>query len=88
MISSCQIDGWNKIKSGNNSKRPASIVKINTHLDKSVKCEKFCAGPTIDKPGPMLFIVAMTEVMLVAKSFSSKAMIKVAKMKIDAKVMK
>lgn len=87
-ISSCQIDGWNMIKSGNNSNRPASISKINTHLDKSVKCAKFCVGPTMDKPGPMLFIVAITEVKLVTKSFSSNATIRIEKIKSAAKVIK
>ena len=87
-ISSCQIDGWNMIKSGNNSNRPASILKINTHFDKSVKCAKFCVGPTRDNPGPILFMVAITEVKFVTKSFSSNAMIKIERMNIAANVRK
>lgn len=87
-ISSCQMDGWNKIKRGKSSKRPANILNINTHFDKSVKCAKFCVGPTIANPGPILFIVAITEVKFVTKSFSSNAMIKIERMNIAANVRK
>lgn len=52
---------------GNSSKRPASISNIRTYFEKLEKTEKFCVGPTISKPGPMLFSVAATAVKLVVK---------------------
>ena len=42
----------------------------------------------MESPGPMLFIVAITDVKFVTKSFSSKAMIKIERTKIAAKVIK
>lgn len=56
---------------GNSSKRPASISNIRTYLEKLEKMEKFCVGPTISKPGPILFNVAATAVKLVVKLNSS-----------------
>ena len=64
--------GTNKSSIGNNSKRPANISNINTYFEKGEKCAKFCVGPTISRPGPMLFIVAATAVKFVIKSFSYK----------------
>ena len=36
-------------------------------MEKGEKMEKFCVGPTISKPGPMLFNVAATAVKFVVK---------------------
>ena len=47
---------------GNSSRRPASISKISTHLLKSVMCAKDAVGPTRERPGPMLLMVAATAV--------------------------
>lgn len=77
MRHSCQIDGWNMMRRGKSSKRPANMSKIKIHFDKSVKCPKFWVGPTIDSPGPILFIVAITEVKFVTKSFSSREITKI-----------
>ena len=63
--------GWNNISIGNNSRRPASISKIITYFDSIEKCPKFCVGPAIASPGPMLFIVAATDVNVVTKSLFS-----------------
>ena len=74
VISSCQMAGWKVIRSGKSSKRPASMSKMKTHLDRSVKCPKFWVGPTRERPGPMLFMVVVTAVKFVIKSFSSREM--------------
>ena len=67
-----QVAGANKTSIGNTSKRPASISKIYTSFEKSLNPANEPAGPTAPSPGPMLFIVATTEVKFVVKSKPSK----------------
>ena len=69
---SFQIAGWNKIRSGYNSNRPASISKISIHFENREKIPKFWVGPTSSNPGPMLLMVAATAVKFVIKSFPLK----------------
>ncbi len=57
---------------GNSSRRPANISNISTYLLKFEKKPKFLVGPTIDRPGPMLLMVAATAVKLVVISLPSK----------------
>ena len=60
--------GWNRIRRGKSSSRPASMSNIRTYFEKWLKNEKFDVGPTRFKPGPMLFMVARTAEKFVAKS--------------------
>ena len=57
---------------GKISSLPTSISKIKTSFDTFEKPWKVPAGPTTDKPGPTLFIVADTAVKLVVKSKPSR----------------
>ena len=50
------------MSSGNSSRRPANISNIRTYFEKLLKKPKFPVGPTSERPGPMLLIVAATEV--------------------------
>lgn len=59
------------MSNGKSSSLPANISIINTYLEKIEKCAKFCVGPTSERPGPMLLIVAATEVKFVVKSLFS-----------------
>ena len=59
---------------GNSSRRPASISKISTIFDSGDINPKFAVGPTSSSPGPMLFIVATTDVNVVIRSFPSRLM--------------
>ena len=56
------------------------MSKISTILESGEKIEKFCAGPTRFKPGPMLFRHETTAVKFVVKSNSSRLMISVESM--------
>ena len=56
------VSGMNSTSMGKISRRPASISKISTSFAGSAKQPKFCIGPAISKPGPMLFRVAATAV--------------------------
>ena len=60
--------GWNSISIGNNSSLPASMSNISTHLQGVLKNWKFSVGPTRSRPGPILLIVAATDVNVVTKS--------------------
>jgi len=51
-----------------NSRRPASMLPQSTSLAPSLRWAKFCAGPTLARPGPAPLIVAMTAVTLVIRS--------------------
>ena len=57
---------------GNNSSLPASILKVRASFDRGEKNAKFDVGPTPSRPGPTLFIVAVTAVKLVVKLCPSK----------------
>ena len=83
---SFQIAGWNKISNGNNSSLPASISKIITSLEKSLKNPKLQSGPTILSPGPILLIVAAIAVKFVTRSWPSNemAMTEATKIKLKA----
>ena len=70
----------NRIMSGKSSSLPASMSKISTTLESGEKIEKFCAGPTRFKPGPMLFRHETTAVKFVVKSNSSRLKISVDSM--------
>jgi len=61
---------------GNNSRRPASILNMKVHLLNTLKPLKFEEGPTPERPGPILFMVASEAVKLVVKSLFSKEIIK------------
>ena len=61
------VPGISKTIIGNNSKRPANMLNIKTNFENGEKMEKFCVGPTISNPGPMLFNVATTAVKFVVK---------------------
>ena len=65
---SFQIVGWKSISIGNSSRRPANISKISTIFEKFEKNAKFPVGPTRLIPGPILLIVAITDVNIVEKS--------------------
>ena len=56
---------------GKSSSLPISMSKIKTHLEKSVKKEKFAVGPTIERPGPTLLNVVATAVNEVVRSCPS-----------------
>ena len=56
------------MSSGNSSRRPASISNIRIYLEKVLKNAKLHVGPTMFNPGPMLLIVAATEVNVVVRS--------------------
>ena len=60
------------IRIGKISSLPSSIAKDNANLEKSLKAEKFEAGPTIESPGPILFIHATIEESVVSMLCSSK----------------
>ena len=61
---------------GKISNRPASMSKINTHLERQEKELKFPIGPTISRPGPILFNVAVTAVKFVIRSKLSREIIR------------
>ena len=65
------------MSSGNSSNRPASMSNIRTYFDILLKNPKFCTGPTWERPGPILFIVAATAVKFVEKSYPSMDTIRV-----------
>ena len=73
----------NNSSSGNSSRRPASMSKIRTSLEKSENMEKFPLGPTRERPGPMLLSVAATAEKLVIRSklFSAISNMEKAKIK-------
>ena len=50
---------------GKISRRPASISKLRTSLDRVLKALKLQVGPTASRPGPMLLKQASTAVKLV-----------------------
>ena len=55
-----QVDGVSRIRTGQSSRRPASMQKDRTILDRFDREAKLPVGPTRSKPGPMLFKVAAT----------------------------
>ena len=63
-----QVLGISSISIGKSSSLPNSISKVNTIFDIGEKIEKFPEGPISPSPGPILFTVAMTEVMVVEVS--------------------
>ena len=48
------------------------MSNMSTYLVNGLNMEKFAAGPTIPKPGPILLMVAATAVKVVTRSVSSK----------------
>jgi hypothetical protein len=66
------VAGANNTSIGKISNLPASISKIYTSLEKSLKNENEPAGPTSESPGPILFNVAKTDVKLVVISYPSR----------------
>ena len=66
-----QILGLNSKSMGKSSSLPISISNERTIFEKLPKNPKFCEGPTIESPGPMLLIVAATEVNTVVVSWFS-----------------
>ena len=57
---------------GISSSLPAIISKISTSFEGIEKKAKFSVGPTSERPGPILLIVAATAVKLVTASLQSK----------------
>lgn len=70
-----QVEGANIISTGKSSSLPAIISKMNTHFDKIENVEKPPVGPTSPRPGPILLIVAATDVKVVTRSLFSRQMI-------------
>ena len=87
-MDSFQIAGWNRISRGKSSRRPASISNISTHFEKMEKCAKFWVGPTISRPGPILFNVAITAVKFVTSPLFSKEINRIDVVNISMNVMK
>ena len=77
-----QVEGYNRISSGNNSKRPASISNIQTYFDKVESPSKLQVGPTKDKPGPIFPIAEATAVKFVTISNPSRLISKTEDIKI------
>ncbi len=67
-----QVMGENSTTMGRSSRRPASISNIRTYFDKRENMPKLDAGPTMDRPGPILLIVAAIAVKFVVKSKLSR----------------
>lgn len=67
-----QVLGDNNSRIGKISSLPANILKIITNFDRLEKSPKFPMGPTISKPGPILFKVAAIAVKVEVKSKLSK----------------
>ena len=53
---------------GKSSSLPAIILKVRTSFESEEKSAKFAAGPTPERPGPMLLMVAATAVKFVTRS--------------------
>ena len=62
----------NSINIGKISNLPIIISKVITIFDKSENIEKFCVGPTLASPGPILLRVATVAVKFVVKSKLSR----------------
>lgn len=60
-----QALGENSTKIGKISNLPISISIERTIFESAEKALKFCVGPTLASPGPMLFKVATTAVKFV-----------------------
>ena len=58
---------------GEDLQSPASMSKVSTSVEKFEYIEKFCVGPAISRPGPILLKVAATAVKLVIRSKLSTA---------------
>ena len=67
---------------GNSSSLPANILKHNSSFSAGLKNAKFCVGPIISSPGPILFIVEATTVKEVIRSWSPKLISRVDAAKI------
>ena len=67
-----QADGEKSNSNGKSSSLPASISKIRTSFENTLKPPKLPVGPTRPSPGPILFMVAATAVKVVTRSLSSK----------------
>ena len=69
--------GDKSISIGNISSLPISISSARTNVERLENIEKFSAGPTLEKPGPMLFRAEATAVKFVSKSKLSILIIKI-----------
>lgn len=65
------MPGTRSRMTGRSSRRPASIAKLNTSLEKFENPAKVDIGPTPARPGPILLSVAATAVKLVTRSLPS-----------------
>ena len=70
---------------GKISSLPISIIIEKVIFERFENSEKFMVGPTLLRPGPILFIVVATAVKLVAKSKLSRLIIKSETTKIAKK---
>ena len=61
LIVSLQTSGWNNIKSGNNSKRPANISKMITHLEVASTQDKVIRKAIVEKISPLAESVGLNE---------------------------
>ena len=66
-----QNTGVNTRRMGYISSLPRSIATDSTILENGEYAEKFDAGPTAPKPGPILLMQAATAVILVSRSNAS-----------------
>ena len=57
---------------GKSSSLPAIILNVNTSFEKIEKSAKLEVGPTCERPGPILLMVATTAVKLVIRSLLSR----------------
>ena len=78
-----QVSFLKRIRRGKISSLPANISKISTHLEKWENNPKFCVGPTISRPGPILLKVAATAVKFVVRSKLSMLISKTDKYRAD-----
>ena len=62
------VERINKIIIGKISSLPIRILVARTIFEKSLKSAKFSIGPTLEKPGPTLFMQVTTAVIVVVKS--------------------
>ena len=67
-----QMEGANSNSIGKISKRPTSMSKDSSSLERGEKDEKFPMGPTTSRPGPTLLMQVATEVKVVTRSISSR----------------
>ena len=80
--------GWKMMSMGKSSSLPASISNIITSFEGLLQKEKFLAGPTRFRPGPILLMVAAIAVKFVTRSCPSKDTAKMDAVKIIIKVVK